>query len=284
MLSKAIPNAPRPSSPKRAGGSATIATPLSPACGRSNTRGVPKIRALAEATYFAGLRKAGMPETLSRARYQRCPEEGRRRYSRSRSLVLPLGRPSDLAQGFCPWSYQLCAKPTAPRFGTSERVALTAPRARDRLLDNQRWNDWNGAGDVVKIGRCRQHQLVDLSQLVFRAVARPARDRRRLVPQARELPLGVCRRRPRCGERRADRRSIGCGGAVRQRLPRPGITGTGTADTAPAELAKTGTAPTEPATTDLAITGTAPTDPNTTDPTTTDLATMELGTTDTVGR
>ena len=53
------------------------------------------------------------------------------------------------------------------------------------------------------------------------------------------------------------------------RLPRPAITGTGTPDTAPA---------------DLTTTGTAPTDPNTTDLTTMDLATMALATTDAAGR
>src|SRR6185437_8565813 len=84
--------------------------------------------------------------------------------------------------------------------------------------------------------------------------------------RARDLPLGVLPRRPRCGDGRADRRSTGCGGRCgNDSLVR--VLRTGTADTAPAELATTGTAPTEPATTDLAITGTAPTDPNTTDPT-----------------
>jgi hypothetical protein len=88
--------------------------------------------------------------------------------------------------------------------------------------------------------------------------------------QAQELPLGYCRRRPRCGdERRADRRSIGCGGRCGIDSLVRVFTGTDTADTAPAELATTGSAPTELAHMERGIT---------------DLATMEPGTTDTVGR
>jgi hypothetical protein len=63
MPSEARPTAPPPNSPKLGGFTAEIFFERRPPEGVSGRMvGVPKIRSLYEATYFAGLRKAGMPE------------------------------------------------------------------------------------------------------------------------------------------------------------------------------------------------------------------------------
>jgi len=51
-----------PSSESDANSARSIVIPASLVCGPEEIGGVPKIRALYEATYFTGLRKAGMPE------------------------------------------------------------------------------------------------------------------------------------------------------------------------------------------------------------------------------